>query len=67
MAASGAPDRTKDHATNVVDVALELLSQVQSLVLPSDLKIEIRIGLTIYSVLSEIPCKLSNVLSMKFL
>lgn len=44
MAASGAPDRTDDHAINVADVSLQLISQVRSLVLPSGLDIQIRIG-----------------------
>ncbi|XP_032456579.1 soluble guanylate cyclase 89Da [Nasonia vitripennis] len=45
MAASGAPDRTDDHAINVADVSLQLISQVRSLVLPSGLEIQIRIGI----------------------
>lgn len=44
MAASGAPDRTKDHAINVADVSLQLVSQVRSLILPSGLNIQVRIG-----------------------
>ena len=45
MAASGAPDRTKDHAKNAADVSLELLSNVRSIKLPSGLDIHIRIGI----------------------
>ncbi|XP_012250694.1 soluble guanylate cyclase 89Da-like [Athalia rosae] len=45
MAASGAPDRTEDHARNVADVALELISRVRSLKLPSGIDIQIRIGI----------------------
>ena len=44
MAASGAPDRTADHAINIADVSLQLVAQVRSLVLPSGLDIQIRIG-----------------------
>ena len=44
MAASGAPDRTDDHAKNVADVALQLLSQVRLLTLSSKMDIQIRIG-----------------------
>ena len=44
MAASGAPDRTENHAINIADVSLQLLSKVRSLILPSGLRIEIRIG-----------------------
>ncbi|KAJ8682238.1 hypothetical protein QAD02_018030 [Eretmocerus hayati] len=45
MAASGAPDRTEDHAVNVADVSLQLLTQVRSLILPSGLNIQVRIGI----------------------
>ncbi|KAL7289320.1 hypothetical protein TKK_0017250 [Trichogramma kaykai] len=45
MAASGAPDRVEDHAINVANVSLELISQVRSLVLPSGVNIEVRIGI----------------------
>ncbi|XP_058791395.1 soluble guanylate cyclase 89Db-like isoform X2 [Phymastichus coffea] len=45
MAASGAPDRADDHAVNVADVALQLVSQVRSLSLPSARDIQVRIGL----------------------
>lgn len=44
MAASGAPDRTEDHAKNVADLAIQLISQVRLLTLPSTLDIKIRIG-----------------------
>lgn len=44
MAASGAPDRTENHAQNIADVSLELLKHVRSLKLPSGLDIQIRIG-----------------------
>ncbi|XP_076621621.1 soluble guanylate cyclase 89Db [Colletes latitarsis] len=45
MAASGAPDRTENHAQNVADVSLQLIKHVQSLKLPSGLDIQIRIGI----------------------
>ncbi|XP_053996813.1 soluble guanylate cyclase 89Db-like isoform X1 [Hylaeus anthracinus] len=45
MAASGAPDKTEDHAQNVADVSLQLIKHVQSLKLPSGLDIQIRIGI----------------------
>ena len=45
MAASGAPDRTEDHARNAADVSLQLLSNVRSIKLPSGLDIHIRIGI----------------------
>ncbi|XP_014213715.1 soluble guanylate cyclase 89Db-like [Copidosoma floridanum] len=45
MAASGAPDRTLDHAINVADVSIQLLAQVRSLILPSGLDLQIRIGI----------------------
>ncbi|XP_076284073.1 soluble guanylate cyclase 89Db-like isoform X2 [Lasioglossum baleicum] len=44
MAASGAPDRTENHAQNIADVSLQLIKHVQSLKLPSGLDIHIRIG-----------------------
>ncbi|XP_034936653.1 soluble guanylate cyclase 89Da-like isoform X1 [Chelonus insularis] len=45
MAASGAPDRTKDHARNIADVSLQLINCVRSLKLPSGIDIQIRIGI----------------------
>lgn len=45
MAASGAPDRTENHAQNIADVSLQLLKHVRSLKLPSGLDIQIRIGI----------------------
>ncbi|XP_043470147.1 soluble guanylate cyclase 89Da-like [Leptopilina heterotoma] len=45
MAASGAPDRTEDHARNAADVSIELLNNVRSIKLPSGLDIHIRIGI----------------------
>ncbi|XP_076683204.1 soluble guanylate cyclase 89Db [Andrena cerasifolii] len=45
MAASGAPDRTENHAENIADVSLQLLKHVRSLKLPSGLDIQIRIGI----------------------
>ncbi|KAL0134164.1 hypothetical protein PUN28_001180 [Cardiocondyla obscurior] len=45
MAASGAPDRNKNHAQNVADVSLQLIEHVRSLKLPSGLDIRIRIGI----------------------
>ncbi|XP_076659417.1 soluble guanylate cyclase 89Da-like [Halictus rubicundus] len=45
MAASGAPDRTENHAQNIADVSLQLIKHVQSLKLPSGLDIHIRIGI----------------------
>ncbi|XP_044019324.1 soluble guanylate cyclase 89Db-like [Aphidius gifuensis] len=45
MAASGAPDKTKDHAKNVADVSLQLITRVRSLKLPSGIDIQIRIGI----------------------
>lgn len=44
MAASGAPDVSKDHALNIADVSIQLLKQVRSLKLPSGIDIQIRIG-----------------------
>ncbi|KAK1134526.1 hypothetical protein K0M31_007308 [Melipona bicolor] len=44
MAASGAPDRTENHAQNIADVSLQLLKHVRSLKLPSGVDIQIRIG-----------------------
>ena len=44
MAASGAPDRTENHAQNIADVSLQLLKHVRSLQLPSGVDIQIRIG-----------------------
>lgn len=46
MAASGAPDRTENHAQNIADVSLQLLKHVRSLKLPSGVDIQIRIGNT---------------------
>lgn len=48
MAASGAPDRTEDHARNAADVSIELLNNVRSIKLPSGQDIHIRIGITFY-------------------
>ncbi|XP_043279347.1 soluble guanylate cyclase 89Da-like isoform X2 [Venturia canescens] len=45
MAASGAPDRTQDHAKNIADVSLELIRCVRSLKSPSGIDIQIRIGI----------------------
>ncbi|KAG7211720.1 hypothetical protein KM043_010966 [Ampulex compressa] len=45
MAASGAPDRTENHARNIADVSLQLIKHVRSLKLPSGLDIRIRIGI----------------------
>ncbi|KOX70464.1 Soluble guanylate cyclase 89Da [Melipona quadrifasciata] len=45
MAASGAPDRTENHAQNIADVSLQLLKHVRSLKLPSGVDIQIRIGI----------------------
>ncbi|CAL7940160.1 unnamed protein product [Xylocopa violacea] len=45
MAASGAPDKTENHAQYIADVALQLLKHVRSLKLPSGLDIRIRIGI----------------------
>uniref|UniRef100_A0A0C9PMU3 guanylate cyclase n=2 Tax=Fopius arisanus TaxID=64838 RepID=A0A0C9PMU3_9HYME len=45
MAASGAPDRTKNHARNIADVSLQLITRVRSLQLPSGVAIQIRIGI----------------------
>ncbi|XP_029173024.1 soluble guanylate cyclase 89Db-like [Nylanderia fulva] len=45
MAASGAPDRNKNHAQNIADVSLQLIEHVRSLELPSGLDIRIRIGI----------------------
>ncbi|XP_067214413.1 soluble guanylate cyclase 89Db-like [Linepithema humile] len=45
MAASGAPDRTENHAQNIADVSLQLIKHVRSLKLPSGLDIRVRIGI----------------------
>ncbi|XP_012288927.1 soluble guanylate cyclase 89Db [Orussus abietinus] len=45
MAASGAPDRTDNHAKNVADLSLQLITHVRSLKLPSGLDLQIRIGI----------------------
>ncbi|XP_063244258.1 uncharacterized protein LOC134543278 [Bacillus rossius redtenbacheri] len=45
MAVSGAPDFTPDHARNVADVTLCLVKHVGRLQLPSEIKIQIRIGI----------------------
>lgn len=44
MAASGAPDRTENHAQNIADVSLQLIKHVRSLKLSSGLDIRVRIG-----------------------
>ncbi|XP_072747982.1 soluble guanylate cyclase 89Db [Anoplolepis gracilipes] len=45
MAASGAPDRNKNHAQNIADVSLQLIEHVRYLELSSGLDIRIRIGI----------------------
>ncbi|KAI4457321.1 guanylate cyclase soluble subunit beta-2 [Holotrichia oblita] len=45
MAASGAPERTKDHAINVADFSLALIKGVKDLRLPSGGEVDVKIGI----------------------
>lgn len=45
MAASGAPERTKDHASNVADFSLALIKGVKDLKLPSGGEVDVKIGI----------------------
>ncbi|KAI4457336.1 guanylate cyclase soluble subunit beta-2 [Holotrichia oblita] len=45
MAASGAPERTKDHAINVADFSLALIKGVKDLTLPSGGEVDVKIGI----------------------
>lgn len=44
MAASGAPERTRDHAVNVADFSLAVIKGVKELTLPSGGEVDVRIG-----------------------
>lgn len=62
MVASGAPERTEEHAQNVVDLSLSMIDKVNDLHMPSGGKVEIRIGkkldesLSIYLTIIIFPC-----------
>ncbi|XP_017776660.1 PREDICTED: soluble guanylate cyclase 89Db-like [Nicrophorus vespilloides] len=45
MAASGAPERVDKHATNVADLSLSMVKNVKGILVPSQTKVEIRIGI----------------------
>ncbi|XP_066591877.1 soluble guanylate cyclase 89Da-like [Prorops nasuta] len=45
MAAGGAPDKDENHAQNIADVSLQLIRNVRCMKLPSELDIQIRIGI----------------------
>lgn len=45
MAASGAPERTKDHAVNVADFSLAVIKGIKELKLPSGGEADVRIGI----------------------
>ncbi|KAK5650377.1 hypothetical protein RI129_001406 [Pyrocoelia pectoralis] len=45
MVASGAPERTNNHAQNVADLSLSMINQIKSLRMPSGAQVEIRIGI----------------------
>lgn len=45
MAASGAPERRKDHAELIANVALTMIREVKEISVPSGKGVDIRIGL----------------------
>ncbi|KAF5299447.1 hypothetical protein FQR65_LT01027 [Abscondita terminalis] len=45
MAASGAPEKTRNHAENVANLSLSMIENVKSIRTPSGGKVEIRIGI----------------------
>lgn len=45
MAASGAPERSENHAVNVADLSLSMLKNVRGLKMPSGANVEVRIGI----------------------